>query len=114
MTLGRSGSGGSGERRGGDAAKSESGKLPHENSSSSCNLWTGKIYAAILNGRLLRLRIDLDHAARQITPSSHRIRISTRIPPRPIYMTRSSVGFAAETTSRTGPFQSLRQRQERG
>jgi hypothetical protein len=40
-------------------------------------MWTAKIYAAILNGRLLRRRIDFDHvetrdggAARAAPPSS--------------------------------------------
>lgn len=35
------------------------------------------------------------------------------MPPRPIYMTRSSFGFGGETVSVVAPFQSLRRRYER-
>jgi hypothetical protein len=62
VALGRCGDGGAGNRGCGNAGESESGKLPHENILQKFAIFDGtKIYAVILNGRLLRLRIDLDH-----------------------------------------------------
>jgi hypothetical protein len=40
--------------------------------------------------------------SRQITPSSHRMRIRTKIPPRPIYIYASQFLVVAETTGKAG------------